>query len=949
MKVAVLSRLAILALMFLSWAGVASAQTLRDDVLVLVNDNSRDSALVGEYYAQQRGIDPQNVVHLRTPDSAFIAWSEFKRLRDQVIDFMQRHTLDDPALPPAVCNDGEPPYYCAASMDQLRAHTRIRYIVTTRGIPSRVVVDGSTLFDPSAPASVDNYLKYWLINHFAQDVRLQFSEREVAFGDGRGMREVVPAVDRELIVGRIDGLDGGHAQALVDRALAAERDGVYGKLHTSYWFRKWRDQSAGAWVNLDWRYQLGLLGEARPECIDYLNFPSSSLEGKTPLYCAVQSGDGPEPAPGNPGSRQPLAENALFYLGWLDGQAAAGGFDALLNWRRDDQCSVTLCADAADPAACRAASTDVFKEINTQCVGVAEGFMGYNHQSWPLSYLAAWPTGWYPNTGNTSWGGTAGGDVNQLAFPEVRTDAGCDDSYSLWFRNSDQIAAPKCYAGSDFTAPPTFDCPDRRRVFLTQKIDLPAVTLDTLSPQAYRIKLAHRGRNIGEPTRLLVRFFVHETGGGDAQIDYGVQELAILPAGDSGWTLAEATFQLDPARHTVSGYDGIKIRLETDVAFAGELGLDAVSIQEKTDCIELAQNRSFTEGHRQAATGDHAVAFLSRLNGVAFWGSVSHHQSGGCAFCDNGLELLVYFLRGLPLGDAVWFNESNNSGVLYGDPLYSPVAVRLAPVNDSDTLSGVVELSGSTVNGRDPTQVDTSYAVDYCAGSDFFVCDQMPGAWQTTGIAGTGGQEAMVLGSWDTAGVAPGEYVLRLKVTSVNKVHGQQQSFYDYYRAQVQAPAPPPAPPSPGTLQFDPVAYGAVEAGGSVQITVTRTGGSAGTVSVPYTVRDGTARTGEDYAASDGVLVFGDGETAQSITITLLDDALQEGDESVLLALGSPAGGASLGAATEALLILADDETGGVVLIQSGGGGGGIDPRLLIAGLALWLLSGARRATRREG
>ena len=54
-----------------------------------------------------------------------------------------------------------------------------------------------------------------------------------------------------------------------------------------------------------------------------------------------------------------------------------------------------------------------------------------------------------------------------------------------------------------------------------------------------------------------------------------------------------------------------------------------------------------------------------------------------------------YFLRGLPLGDAVWFNESNNSGILYGDPLYSPVAVRLNPVNATDTLSGVVDLSAA--------------------------------------------------------------------------------------------------------------------------------------------------------------------------------------------------------------------------------------------------------------
>jgi len=202
------------------------AYALRDDVLVVVNDNSLDSPQVGAYYAQQRGIDPDNIVHVRMPAGYFIGWDDFRRLRDQLIGFMQQHTLDDPTLEPVVCTDGEPPYYCPASMDQLRQHTRIRYLVTTRGVPTRMTVDGSTLFSPNTPTSVDNYLKYWLINYFADDVPLAFTEREVAFGDGRGMRTVAPATDRELIVGRIDGLNLASARALVDRALAVEARGT---------------------------------------------------------------------------------------------------------------------------------------------------------------------------------------------------------------------------------------------------------------------------------------------------------------------------------------------------------------------------------------------------------------------------------------------------------------------------------------------------------------------------------------------------------------------------------------------------------------------------------------------------------------------------------------------------------------------------------------------------
>ena len=510
-------------------------EAARDDVLIVVNDNSIDSAQVGAYYAQQRDIDPANIVHVRVPDSYFINWDDFRRLRDQLIRFMQAHTLDDPALEPVVCTDGEPPYYCEAAMEQLRAHTRIRHLVTTRGVPTRMTVAGSTLAWSGAPTSVDNYLKYWLINYFADDVPLKFTEREAAFGDGRGMRAVEPTTDRELIVGRIDGLDLAAARALVDRTLAAERAGIYGTWYGSSKFFRWRDANSRAAIYpksgsslLGWRYALGVWGEDRPECVDYLTASGGLTEGKAPAYCRVQFNDDSNaavqttegvsyPAPGNAASRQPNPVNALGYQGWLDGQQSVGSFNALLNWRKDDQCTVTLCADAADPEACRAASTDSFRELNTDCVGVADGFVGYNHQSYPVSYLAAWPTGW-----NT----TGSGDVDRLAFPEVRTDSGFDDNFSLWFRNTDQEADPRCYASSDFTLPASAPCQDTRQLLLNQTIPLGNMPFNANNPPTYQVSLQYEIRNIKQATPLRVRLFVHETGAGSMLIDYGLKTLA---------------------------------------------------------------------------------------------------------------------------------------------------------------------------------------------------------------------------------------------------------------------------------------------------------------------------------------------------------------------------------------------------------------------------------------
>ncbi|MBI1422262.1 MAG: hypothetical protein GC149_02265 [Gammaproteobacteria bacterium] len=777
-------------------ATTASAAMQRNDVLVVVNDNSTDSVQIGNYYTQRRDIDPSAIVHVKVPDQYYISWTEFLSLRDQILRYGICPSLS--AIDrPAACNDASLPIYTAENISALTAATPIRYIVTTRGVPVRMTVDGSTLYDPNSSTSVDNYLRFWLARCLTSDVSFSgFNERATAFGDGSGMRIIEPAIDSEYVLGRIDGLDLASAEALIDRAISVEANGWYGKLYgstfgstggISTWINYANSSPVYGDYTMGWRYAFGLLGESRPECSDYASanhyfaFGQTAANGKSPAYCLAQFNKGVpnEVMQGNTSSRSPLAADALAYFGSLDGQLEAGGITTLLNWRKDDTCQVTLCANAADPAACRQASTDPLHEINTACVGVAEGFIGYNFQSFPVSIMASWPTAWGPNS------------VDQNDPPLVLASDAAAGSNSLWFARPDEVSNPSCYIYNNGN----FDgseqaCTRVHKIGLSQSIDV--ASTDPANPLSYHLAFKLKGQGISSAAtvRAFVRFIYPKAANTDCpgglsgtaaatSCTYQVTINAPLPAGDSDWTQVQG--DVIPPANTGMNYTSALLGF-TGTVNGGSVGFDAVSLQETGSSNELIANGSFEQGNLQTANGDYAANFLSRLGGTAFWGSLSHHESGGHSFDRTSLTTLVYLLRGLPLGDAVWLGDPHVSGIFYGDPLYSPVAVRLlvADSNPWHFISGSVALSGSAVNGNDPARVSTQYTIAYCHGDDFYNCGSVDNPWVATGLAGTGGQKDMSFGNWDGSQLAPGKYMLRLQVTSTNPGKGKTQSFYDY-------------------------------------------------------------------------------------------------------------------------------------------------------------------------
>ena len=76
--------------------------------------------------------------------------------------------------------------------------------------------------------------------------------------------------------------------------------------------------------------------------------------------------------------------------------------------------------------------------------------------------------------------------------------------------------------------------------------------------------------------------------------------------------------------------------------------------------------------------------------------------------------------------------------------------------------------------------------------------------------------------------------------------------------------------------------------GATLDFTVTLSRALDEAVTVQYATSDGTATAGSDYTAASGTLTFAAGDTTRTVSVAVLDDAHNEGNETVTLTLSNP-------------------------------------------------------------
>ncbi|XP_062985697.1 adhesion G-protein coupled receptor V1 [Elgaria multicarinata webbii] len=105
----------------------------------------------------------------------------------------------------------------------------------------------------------------------------------------------------------------------------------------------------------------------------------------------------------------------------------------------------------------------------------------------------------------------------------------------------------------------------------------------------------------------------------------------------------------------------------------------------------------------------------------------------------------------------------------------------------------------------------------------------------------------------------------------------------------------------------------------TVQLMIHRMEGSLGQVTVEWSIAGGTATPNLDFIGDGEILIFAEGETKKTITLSILDDSEPEDDESIIISLTHTEGGSRVlpSSDTVTVVIPANDNVAGVISFQT--------------------------------
>jgi Calx-beta domain/Fibronectin type III domain len=316
-----------------------------------------------------------------------------------------------------------------------------------------------------------------------------------------------------------------------------------------------------------------------------------------------------------------------------------------------------------------------------------------------------------------------------------------------------------------------------------------------------------------------------------------------------------------------------------------------------------------------ADNADNIVVVFSRSNGSEFAGV----RYTGRLTSESALQGSA----SLKAGTAAITTESGETKSRWGDYqgaaidpsdgtkvwIYGEYAVDLAGItNDFDwgTWIGQVQFSGSTPPPSAPTATaatniaTNSFSANWNASANAtgYRLDVSPNNTFSSFVAGFQDLDVGNVLTRSVTGLNPNtNYFYRVR--AYNSGGTSATSSNTISTTTLQTPQ----------VQFTSSAFGVSENAnpGFINITVSRSGSTAGASSVNYTTTNGTAKEGKDYVHAIGVLTLNAGETSKTFPVLIINNAFVDGSRTVNIALSNVTG-ATLGAQTTTVLTISNDD-----------------------------------------
>jgi hypothetical protein len=261
-----------------------------------------------------------------------------------------------------------------------------------------------------------------------------------------------------------------------------------------------------------------------------------------------------------------------------------------------------------------------------------------------------------------------------------------------------------------------------------------------------------------------------------------------------------------------------------------------------------------TVGGTQAGAAN-KIAF-NGSSGVLVFAGTGNSIRGNSIFSNNRL--------GIDLGtDGINPNDLTDSDT-------GPNNLQNFPVLTSVT-SGA---SSTTIQGSLKSTPNTTFQIDFYSSAALDPSGNGEGAlaFGVTSVSTNANGDATINAS--IAAALPAGRVITATATDPN---GNTSEFS----------ASTPNAAGTGSAQFAFNSFFVIEDVVHATVTVLRTGGSAGTLSVNYSTSNGTATAGQDYTSTSGTLTFLNGETSKTIQVPITNDTTTEPDETFTLALNA--------------------------------------------------------------